>query len=155
MFYIKDIEVLHQQTQQFIIFNDTHNEASDQPEVRRMKATFDIFEKDGILHISIQGDPTVSHIKQALDQTRGETGYSNLSRLWDFRKSSFNFTADELEEIASHASSADLDPARVAMLVSHDLSYGVSRIYEAYRKSAVTDVKVFRDEAEARKWLLE
>ena len=120
-----------------------------------MKAKFDIYEKNGVLFISIEGDPTVSDIKQALDQTRDESGYSNLARLWDFRKSSFDFTAEELEEIASHASSADIDPARVAMLVSQDLSYGVSRIYEAYRKSALTDVKVFRDEADAIEWFLE
>ena len=63
--------------------------------------------------------------------------------------------AEELEEIASHASTADLDPSRVAMLVSQDLSFGVSRMYEAYRKSSMTDVKVFREEAEAIEWLLE
>ena len=120
-----------------------------------MKATFDIFEKEGVLIISIKGDPTVSEIKRVLDQTRDESGYSNLSRLWDFRKASFNFSAEELEEIASHASSADLDSARVAMLVIKDLSYGVSRMYEAYRKSPLTDVKVFREEAEAIEWLLE
>ena len=118
------------------------------------KAIFDIFEKKGVLFICIEGDPTVSDIKQALDQTRDDSGYSNLSRLWDFRKAAFDFSAEELEEIASHASSADLDPSRVAMLVSQDLSYGVSRMYEAYRKSSMTDVKVFRDEAEAIEWLL-
>lgn len=152
---IENIEALRQQTQQFLMLGDTRIAASGQSEVRQMKATFDIFEKDGVLHIAVQGDPTVSDIKQTLDQTRDASGYNNLARLWDFRKSSFEFTAEELEEIASHASTADLDPARVAMLVSQDLSYGVSRIYEAYRKSALTDVKVFRDEAAALEWLLE
>jgi hypothetical protein len=118
-----------------------------------MKATFDIFEKKGVLFICIEGDPTVDDIKQALDQTRDESGYNHLSRLWDFRKASFDFNAEELEEIASHASTADLDPSRVAMLVSKDLSYGVSRMYEAYRKNPVTDVKVFREESEALEWL--
>jgi len=127
----------------------------DSPEVRMMKARFDIYEKEGVLFISIQGDPTISDIKQALNQTRDGSGYSSLSRLWDFRKAAFDFSAEELEEIASHASTADLESSRVAMLVSHDLSYGVSRMYEAYRKSPLTDVKVFRDEAEAIEWLLE
>lgn len=119
-----------------------------------MKATFDIFKKEGVLIISITGDPTISEIKREIDQTRDESGYSSPSRLWDFRQASFDFPAEELEEIASHASSADLNPARLAMLVSKDLSYGVSRMYEAYRKSSLTDVKVFRDEAEAIKWLI-
>lgn len=119
-----------------------------------MKAIFDIFEKKGVLFICIEGDPTVSDIKQALDQTRDESGYNHLSRLWDFRKASFDFSAEELEEIASYASAADLDPSRVAMLVGQDLSFGVSRMYEAYRSSPMTDVKVFREEGEAIDWLL-
>ena len=120
-----------------------------------MKATFDIYEKKGILFISIEGDPTVDDIKQTLNQTRGASGYNHLSRLWDFRRASFDFSAEELEEIASHASTADIAPARVAMLVNQDLSFGVSRMYEAYRKSPITDVKVFREEDEAIDWLLE
>jgi len=120
-----------------------------------MQAIFDIYEKNGVMFICIEGDPTVSDVKQTLDQTRDESGYSNLSRLWDFRKTTFDFSAEELEEIASHASSADIDPSRVAMLVNQDLSYGVSRMYEAYRKTPLTDVKVFKDEAEAIEWLLE
>jgi len=119
-----------------------------------MEATFDIFENKGVLFICIEGDPMVSDIKQALDQIRNESGYNHLSRLWDFRKASFDFSAEELEEIASYASTADLDPSRVAMLVGQDLSFGVSRMYEAYRKSPMTDVNVFREEAEAVEWLL-
>jgi hypothetical protein len=118
-----------------------------------MKATFEIHEKEGVLFIGIKGEPTVADITQALDQTRDESGYSSLSRLWDFRKAVFDFSAEELEEIASHAASADDRPAKVAMLVNQDLSYGVSRMYEAYRKNALTDVKVFREEAEAVDWL--
>ena len=118
-----------------------------------MKAIFDIHEKDGALFISIEGDPTVSEIKQAIDRTRDNSGYRHMSRLWDFRNASFDFSAEELEEIASHASTTDSAPSRVAMLVSKDLSYGVSRMYEAYRKNPVTDVKVFREESEALEWL--
>ena len=118
-----------------------------------MKAAFDIHEKDGILNICFEGDPTVSDVKQAIDRTRDESGYRNLSRLWDFQKASFDFAAEELVEIASHASSADSVPSKVALLVSRDLSYGVSRMYEAYRKNPVTDVKVFRNKSEALEWL--
>ena len=120
-----------------------------------VKAIFDIYEKDGVLFINIEGDPTVQDIKKALDKTRDKSGYSNLSRLWDFRKTAFDFSAEELEEIASHASSADHDPSRVAILVSQDLSFGVSRMYEVYRKNTLTDVNVFRDEPEAIAWLVE
>ena len=120
-----------------------------------MNATFDMYEKEGILYIDIEGDPTVSDIIKALDRMRDKSGYSSLCRLWDFRKASFAFSAEELEEIASHASSADQAPSRVAMLVNQDLSFGVSRLYEAYRKNTLTDVKVFRDKTAAIQWLVE
>jgi len=148
-----NIEMLPSEPVLTIIIGYSGDNANDHSEVITVKATFDIFEKEGVLFISIKGDPTVSEIKRVLEQMRDESGYRNLSRLWDFRKAAFHFSVKELEEIASHASSADLDPARVAMLVSQDLSYGVSRMYEAYRKSPLTDVKVFRDEAEAIEWL--
>ena len=120
-----------------------------------MGTAYEIFEKEGVLVIAVKGDPTVDTIKHALDQTRGASGYRNLSRLWDFREASFDFTREELEEIAAHTSSADAGPAKVAMLVGQDLSFGVSRMYEAYRKNNLTDVKVFRREPEAVAWLLE
>ena len=118
-----------------------------------MRASFDIFEKDGVLVIAIAVDPTVEDIKRALSKTRDASGYRNMSRLWDFREAAFDFSMEELEEIASFASSADAAPARVAMLVGQDLSFGVSRMYGAYRENTLTEVKVFRHEPEALAWL--
>ncbi|MCG6910454.1 MAG: hypothetical protein LJE94_10070 [Deltaproteobacteria bacterium] len=120
-----------------------------------MSAIYEICEKQGVLVVKIEGDPEVSDITQALDQIRDESGYRNLARLWDFRNATFNFSVSELEEIAAHAASADLERTKVAMLVSQDLSFGVSRMYRAYRQNEFTDVNVFKDESEAIKWLLE
>jgi len=115
----------------------------------------EIVNKQGVLCVVIEGDPKVSDIKSVLDQIRNESGYLNLYRFWDFRLSKFDFSAEDLQEIASYASSADNKQSKVAMLVGQDLSFGVSRMYEVYRQTDKTAVKVFREESEAMAWLHE
>ena len=39
------------------------------------------------------------------------------------------------------------------MLVNEDLSFGVSRVYEVFRNTDLTETNVFRDKAEAVAWL--
>jgi len=120
-----------------------------------MNMSFEISESDEILVVSIKGNPSVDDIKHILDKTRDSSGYSHDARLWDFRDASFNFSQHEIIELASYASIGDDKPSRVAMLVSEDLSFGVSRIYEAFRHNELTRINVFRTKAEAIAWLQE
>ena len=120
-----------------------------------MAMTFEITEMQDILVVSIKGDPSVDDIKQILDQTRNTSGYSHSARLWDFRESSFSFSQNEVLDIASYASAADSRPGKVAMLVKEDLSFAVSRIYEVFRNTDLTETNVFRDKTEAVAWLRE
>ena len=120
-----------------------------------MNMSFEISEQDDILLVSIKGNPSVDDIKRILDKTRDTTGYSHPARLWDFRDASFNFSQHEIIDIAAYASVADDRQSRVAMLVSEDLSFGVSRIYEAFRHNNLTRINVFRDKTDAIAWLQE
>ena len=120
-----------------------------------MNMSFDISEQDDILLVTIKGNPSVDDIKHILDNTRDSSGYSHNARLWDFREAAFNFSQHEIIDIAAYASLADEQPSRVAMLVSEDLSFGVSRIYEAFRYNDLTRINVFRDKAQAIAWLQE
>jgi hypothetical protein len=120
-----------------------------------MGMTFEITETQDILVISIKGEPCVDDIKQILDQIRNASGYTHSARLWDFQASSFTFSQNEVLDIASYASTADKRPAKVAMLVKEDLSFGVSRIYEVFRNTDLTQINVFKDKTEALTWLRE
>lgn len=120
-----------------------------------MNMSFELSEKNDILVVTIKGNPSVDDIKLILDKTRNSSGYSHNARLWDFREASFDFSQHEIIDIAHYASAADDRPSRVAMLVSEDLSFGVSRIYEAFRHTNLTRINVYRDEAEAIAWLQE
>ena len=120
-----------------------------------MEMTYEITEIQEILVVSIKGNPSVDDIKHILDQIRNESGYSHNARLWDFQESSFNFSQNEILDIASYASAVDNRPSKVALLVKEDLSFGVSRIYEVFRHTDLTKTSVFRDKSEALAWLRE
>ncbi len=118
-----------------------------------MRMTYELTEVQDILVVSIKGNPGVDDIKHILDRIRNESGYSHSARLWDFQESSFSFSQNEVLDIAAYASTGDIRPAKVAMLVKEDLSFGVSRIYEVFRNTDLTETNVFRDKTEALAWL--
>jgi hypothetical protein len=118
-----------------------------------MSMTYEITDMQDILVVSFKGNPGVDDIKRILDQIQDESGYSHSYRLWDFQESSFTFSQNELLDIALHASTADNRPAKVAMLVKEDLSFGVSRVYEVFRQTDLTEINVFRNKSEAVAWL--
>ena len=98
-------------------------------------------------------EPSAGGIIEILHQTQGSAGFTHSSRLWDFRKAVFNLSNDDLRKVATFATRGEGPAGRLALLVSIDLSFGVSRIYETYRKSEKTRVKVFRKKQEAVQWL--
>ena len=57
------------------------------------------------------------------------------------------------KKIAKFAASADQGPSKIAMLVSSDVSYGMSRMYHAYRSSENAEVNVCKDRSAALIWL--
>jgi hypothetical protein len=60
-----------------------------------------------------------------------------------------------LRRIAELFGGADRNPerSRVALVASDDVSYGLSRMYQAFRSRSPLDLRVFRDMGEARAWL--
>ncbi len=118
-----------------------------------MGMTYEIAEMEDVQVVSIKGKPSVDDIKHILDEIQNESGYSHSARLWDFQESSFNFSQSEVLDIASYASAGDNRSAKVAMLVKEDLSFGVSRVYEVFRHTDLTEIKVFKDKIEALAWL--
>jgi hypothetical protein len=64
-------------------------------------------------------------------------------------------TSPVLRRIASMFSEIDRTPeqTRVAMVANSDVSYGLSRMYQAFRSESPLDLRVFREMSEARIWL--
>jgi hypothetical protein len=64
-------------------------------------------------------------------------------------------TSAALRRVAHIYSETDKQPedSQVAIVAPGDLYYGLSRMYEAFRRSSPVEIRVFRELAEARSWL--
>jgi hypothetical protein len=63
--------------------------------------------------------------------------------------------AETLRRVADLFTRTDAAPeqSRVALVSPHDVGYGLSRMYQAFRSDSPIEVRVFREMREARAWL--
>ena len=73
-------------------------------------------------------------------------------RLWN-ATNNFNFSADEIRQIAVHARQVMPQSSRVAFVAADDLTFGQVRMFEAFRHAEGYRTRAFRDEETAREWL--
>ncbi|TDJ34423.1 MAG: hypothetical protein E2O61_10675 [Gammaproteobacteria bacterium] len=65
-----------------------------------------------------------------------------------------SLTAEVIKDSAKFASTLDIpDGSRLAIVVDADVTYGLSRVYEARTAELDFDIGIFRDCDEAIKWL--
>lgn len=112
-----------------------------------------IIEYDDYVTFKFSGPVTVEIIIEMAGRLMARGGFLSYRRLWDFRESGFTLSLDDLKKVADFVRQGDTASSRVAMLVEGDLSFGVSRMYEALRSTEGTAVMVFRDETKAVDWL--
>ncbi len=115
--------------------------------------SYQVLERDEFLTVAVSGRPTKSDLKGVLDAITVDGTIMHSRRLWDLRECDLNLPSNELMELASIARSRDPDSGRGAILVGKDLTFGLLRIYKAFRESESNDVMVFRDEDEAIDWI--
>ena len=108
-------------------------------------------EMDGITTLRLTRQMTLEEFLGVLDDTL-ELGLTNR-RLWDANRH-FDFSAEEIRAIANHGKKIWPGAARVAFLAEDDLTFGLLRMFEAFREQENYQTKAFRDEEEAREWLL-
>lgn len=75
-------------------------------------------------------------------------------RLWDLSRH-LKLSNEDIRLVAEHGKKAWPGPARVALLATDDLSFGLLRVFEAFRSSDGYEIRVFRDEEKALAWLRE
>ena len=119
-----------------------------------MSAQISITIKEDVAIVRIVGQLSLEELLEANKQLAQNGRFICTRRLWDLRDCFVNFTAAELQVIADFGDQADKREAKVVLLVTTDLSYGLSRMFQAFRKSEFTEVAVFRDESEGMRWLL-
>ncbi len=109
-----------------------------------------------ILHVLCTAQPSLELLQQSLlDVTRSEEYPPDVSILWDCRKADFNALDRDIEEqiIALRASFPERGQAKIAIVVTGELNFGLTRMYELKSSDLPQRMGVFRGVEEAESWL--
>ena len=117
-----------------------------------MSSNFVIEQQDGVTTIRLLRLMDVDQFLVMLEEiAKQEIGDR---RLWDATRN-FNFSAEEIRQIAVHVRAIFPRAERVAFVAADDLTFGQIRMFEAFRDPDDFPTRVFRDEPTARAWLQE
>lgn len=112
----------------------------------------------GILTLRFRGPLTAALALEALDRYSTESGgFAVRLRLWDLRDVEIRMSTAEIQSVGRLSQERDRQggtSGRLALVVGGDLAYGLSRMHQVFRESDAIAQRIFRDEAEARAWLL-
>ena len=107
---------------------------------------------DGITVIRFERAPTYEEAQAAIDDLA--TSFPYELRLWDFSESDFDFSMNEIRNIAEYGKKKFVRPNSAAVVAPRDLAFGELRAFEVYRvEEGHSNARVFRTEAEAVRWL--
>ena len=119
-----------------------------------MSKKYKIEKVNDIAIISFSSAPTFDDAIDVIDNLKDNSIYH--LRLWDFSKILFDFNTEEIQQIASYGKLRFTEKNRIALVAPQDISFGILRMFEAYRDQNTFSVaRVFRTKDEALKWLEE
>lgn len=117
-----------------------------------------IDEENKIAYIKLSGLLSKDAILNAFDLTVSDKRYKNgMGRLWDFRDADLSsLKPGAVIEMAQYSLRfpPGINDVKVAFVVSRNLEYGLSRMFDSTSQSK-TPIRVFRSMGEAEKWMME
>src|SRR3954468_14691850 len=121
-----------------------------------MPLTYSVDSVNGVLRAKGDGMLSMDDLRAYFTATRADPLVEpTMHRLMDLRGVTQLPSTDELRQLATFSRANAPDPsARMALLASSDLAFGVSMMFKAYAGYGER-LAVVRDEAEAMAWLLE
>ena len=117
----------------------------------RTARTYRIEFENGITCIRFTANPTYADVQQAIDDLAKNQAYE--FRLWDFSDIAFDWSMNEIQNIADYGKEKFTKPNKAALVAPKDLAYGLMRAFEVYRKQEHAHARVFRTRQEALAWL--
>ena len=80
--------------------------------------------------------------------------WKGKSIVWDFRIAQFEMTGDSVREFADFVTKHQplSRPPRVALIVANEMTFGMARMFEAFREDLSTEVRVFQEYQDAVAW---
>ena len=113
---------------------------------------------DSHYHVEILGDILIVRFTETpghsdiIDAINSVSNNEEPLRLWNMSAGT-DLTENELYSIIQHEKLTLKDPEKFALVASDNLSFGLSRMYMAYRAHDDLEQDVFRSEKEALDWL--
>jgi hypothetical protein len=103
---------------------------------------------------SVTDEDLLKYARHALENPDVPSGHDELIDLRAVQDGG-QISSHALRRVADMFTRTDETPerTRVALVASSDVSYGLSRMYQAFRSDSPLDLRVFREMGEARAWL--
>ena len=124
--------------------------------LRRMPLTFEVDGDRGILRSHGTGVLSMADLLEYFAETRAHPAYDpSMHRVMDLREVTQLPSSDDIRSLATFArTKAPVETARMAIIASSDLAFGVSMMFKAFVGYGERLI-VVRDEAEAMAWLMD
>jgi hypothetical protein len=119
-----------------------------------MPYTITIESDTGMAVAVCTGTVTLSEAKAGVQELWAHPDWKGRGAVWDLRSARLDFATPEIREAAQFvlAHQPRVPPVRVAFVAARDADFGQVRIFEVFRESPDTEVRVFRDLTEALTW---
>ena len=117
-----------------------------------MSDTHIIKHYEGITEIKFLVSPTFVQLKSIIDDI--VENYPYEKRLWDMSEIQFDFTSNEIEQIAEYGKQKFTKPNKLALFALDDLAFGEMRQFMVYREEQSQSIpRAFRNKQAAIEWL--
>ena len=127
---------------------------SSMPVYYAMPLTFEVDRSQGVVRSHGSGKLTSADLLQYFADTRADPDYEpTMHRVMDLRDVTQLPSSDEIRSLATFArTKAPVETARMAIIASSDLAFGVSMMFKGFVGYGERLI-VVRDESEAMAWL--
>ena len=116
-----------------------------------MKKKYTVEHENGITTVRFSEKPTFEEVQGVIDDLVENYPYD--LRVWDLSNIDFNFSEQEIIDIANYGKLKFVKPNKAAFIAPQDLVYGQLRAFEVYREQEHAAARVFRTKPEALAWL--
>ena len=119
-----------------------------------MPLTFHVDRSDGVIRSRGTGALTMADLLEYFAGSRADPDYeASMHRVMDLREVTQLPSSDDIRSLATFArTKAPMDTARMAIIASSDLAFGVSMMFKGFVGYGERLI-VVRDETEAMLWL--
>ena len=121
-----------------------------------MPVTMRVDKEAGIVYTTVEGIYTTNDLLAEFDKLFDNLDFRpGMNGIADLRQAKTYPPASEVMRIARYLieHQGKIGKSRTAVLVSSDVSFGTTRMFQSYADDSLIQTKIFQDMGQARRWL--